>query len=63
MYLTKKIIYKPSELELNVLNSFAFSSAKLWNIANYEKKNYKDLGFLKFPDWYDQKKRLKDNFW
>ena len=63
MYLTKKIIYKPSELELNVLNSFAFSSAKLWNIANYEKKNYKDLGFPKFPDWYDQKKRLKDNFW
>ena len=56
MYLTKKIIYKPSELELNILNSFAFSSAKLWNIANYEKKNYKDLGFPKFPDWYDQKK-------
>lgn len=63
MHLTKKIIYQPTELELNILNSFAFSSAKLWNIANYEKKNYKSLGFIKFPDWYDQKKRLKNEFW
>lgn len=63
MHLTKKIIYKPSELELNILNSFAFSSAKLWNIANYEKRNYKELGFSSFPNWYDQKKRLKNEFW
>lgn len=63
MHLTKKIIYQPTELELNILNSFAFSSAKLWNIANYEKKNYKSLGFIKFPDWYDRKKRLKNEFW
>ena len=63
MYLTKKIVFKPSELELNILNSLAFSSAKLWNIANYEKKNYKSLGFSTFPDWYDQKKRLKNEFW
>ena len=63
MLLTKKIIYKPNELELNILNSMAFSSAKLWNIGNYEKRNYKTLGFSEFPNWYDQKKRLKDNFW
>ena len=63
MLLTKKIIYKPTELELNILNSLAFSSAKLWNIANYEKKNYKALGFSKFPNWYEQKKRLKNEFW
>ena len=63
MHLTKKIIYKPTELELNILNSLAFSSAKLWNIANYEKKNYKKLGFASFPDWHEQKKRLKNNFW
>jgi len=63
LYLTKKIIYKPTEQELNILNAFAFSSAKLWNIANYEKKNYIELGFSSFPNWYDQKKRLKDEFW
>lgn len=63
MLLTKKIIYKPSSDELLVLNSFAYASAKLWNIGHYEKKNYKDLKFEKFPDWYDQKKRLKTEFW
>ncbi len=58
MLLTKKIIYKPNLDELLVLNSFAYASAKLWNIGHYEKKNYKDLEFEQFPDWYDQKKRL-----
>lgn len=59
MFLTKKIIYKPTELELNILNSLAFSSAKLWNIGNYEKRNYKSLGFIAFPDWHNQKKEIK----
>ena len=63
MILTKKIIFKPSQEELIVLNSFAYASAKLWNIANYEKRNYEELGFDKFPDWYDQKKRLKSENW
>ena len=63
LILTKKIIFKPSQEELIVLNSFAYASAKLWNIANYEKRNYEELGFDKFPDWYDQKKRLKSENW
>lgn len=63
MLLTKNITFKPNIKESIVLNSLAYSSSKLWNIANYEKKNYKALGFDKFPDWYDQKKRLKDEFW
>lgn len=32
-------------------------------MGNYEKRNYKDLGFEEYPDWYDQKKRLKTEFW
>ena len=63
MYLAKEIIIKPSTTEWMVLNSLAYASAKLWNVANYEKKNYQELGFEKFPNWYDQKKRLKDHFW
>lgn len=63
MLLTKKFVYKPTLDELLVLNSFAYASAKLWNIGNYEKKNYKQLDFEQFPDWYDQKKRLKTEFW
>lgn len=63
MFLAKRIVFKPSKEELIVLNSLSYSSAKLWNIGNYEKKNYKTLGLAKFPDWYDQKKRLKDEFY
>jgi len=39
-----------------------YAAYKLWNVGNYEKKNHKELGMEKFPNWYDQKKRLKDNF-
>lgn len=63
MILTKKIVFKPNKEQLFVLNSLSFSSAKLWNIANYEKRNYKELGLTDFPDWYDQKRRLKGEFW
>ena len=63
MYLSKKILYYPSEIEKTVLDTYAYASAKLWNIGNYEKHNYQELGFEKFPNWYDQKKRLKSEYW
>lgn len=63
MLLTKKINYKPKNNELIVLNLLSYAASKLWNVANYEKHNYKKLGFDTFPNWYDQKKRLKDNYW
>lgn len=31
----------------------SFYSTKLWDIGNYEKHNYKELGFKKHPNWYD----------
>jgi IS605 OrfB family transposase len=61
--LTKKFYLKATEEQSIILGSMCKSSAKLWNIANYEKRNYKELGFEKYPNWYDQKKRLKNNFW
>ena len=63
LILTKRVLYKPTREAAIILGSMCKASAKLWNVANYEKKNYKDLGFEKFPNWYDQKRRLKDNFW
>jgi len=63
LILTKRILYKPTREAAIILGSMCKASAKLWNVANYEKKNYKELGFEKFPNWYDQKRRLKDNFW
>lgn len=63
MLLSQKFIYKPNQKQQIILGCLGYASAKLWNIANYEKKHYKELSFEKFPNWYDQKKRLKDNFW
>lgn len=45
-----------------VLKHMSYSAAKLWNVGNYEKRNYRSLGMEKFPDWYDQKKRLRSHF-
>lgn len=61
--LTKKFYLKPTKSQSIILGSMCKSSAKLWNVANYEKRNYKELGFERYPNWYDQKKRLKTNFW
>ena len=56
------------ELKVNnrlgiILGHLTYASSKLFNVGNYERKEYKKLGFDKMPDWYDQKKRLKDNLW
>lgn len=62
MLLTYTTKYVPNKTESLVLDSMGYAAYKLWNVANYEKRNYKKLGFKSFPDWYDQKKRLKDNY-
>ena len=63
MHLTKKYNVKVNNTQAIILGCFGVAAAKLWNVANYEKKNYKELGMDTFPDWYYQKKALKDNFW
>lgn len=61
MLLTLKCMGEFNDVQLEVLNQFSYNAYKLWNVANYEKHNYKELG-IKYPDWYDQKKRLNKNF-
>lgn len=63
MKLVKRVLIQPTKKQAIILGSMCKSAAKLWNVANYEKKNYKELGFEKYPNWYEQKKRLKINFW
>ena len=46
-----------------ILGHLCYAASKLFNIGNYERKEYKCLGFEKMPNWYDQKKRLKNTFW
>ena len=63
MLLSIKQIIKPNEKEKIILGNLSYSAYKLWNVANYEKKNYKALGLTSFPNWYEQKKHFKNNFW
>lgn len=63
MIRTSHFVYKPND-EINmILSQLGYAARKLWNVANYEKRNWtKDSG-KPFPNWYEQKKRLKDHFW
>lgn len=63
MLLTRKVILKVNENQAIILGHLTMAASKLFNIGNYERKEFKKLGFDKEPNWYDQKKRLKDNFW
>ena len=62
MLLSRKEVFIPTEEQQRILGSMGYAAYKLWNVANYEKRNYRELGMEKFPDWYEQKKRLKENF-
>ncbi|MBO5070865.1 MAG: transposase [Roseburia sp.] len=62
MLLSRKEVFMPTAEQQKILDSMGYAAYKLWNVANYEKRNYKEMGMEKFPDWYDQKKRLKENF-
>lgn len=63
MIRTSYFIYKPNK-EINViLSRLGYAARKLWNVANYEKQHWNKESNQLFPDWYDQKKRLKDHFW
>ena len=61
-YLVREEIYVPTEEESLIFGLMGYAAYKLWNVANYERRNWKELGLEEYPDWYDQKKRLKTNF-
>ena len=63
MLLVHKFLLKPNKDTSIILSSLTYASARLFNVGNYERHEYEKLGFDKMPDWYDQKKRLKDNTW
>ena len=63
MLLSRRTVIKVDGIQSNILGHLCYAARKLWNVGNYEKRNYKDLGFEEYPDWYDQKKRLKAEFW
>lgn len=63
MLLTYQFELNVDEKTSIILGHLCYAASKLFNVGNYERKEYQSLGFEKMPDWYDQKKRLKDSFW
>ena len=63
MLLTYQFELRVNETMSVILGHLSYAASKLFNVGNYERKEYKSLGFDIMPDWYDQKKRLKDNIW
>ena len=63
MRLVYKFEFCPNKTTSLVLGLSTYAAAKLYNIGNYERHNYNELGFDKMPDWYSQKKNLKTDMW
>ena len=47
----------------NIIGHMCYAASKLWNVCNYERRHYKELGREKYPDWYYQKKEHKGDLW
>lgn len=62
MKLSRKVVFHDDKESLTILSHMGYSAYKLWNTANYEKRNYKRLEMSAYPNWYEQKKLMKDNF-
>lgn len=63
MLLSKETTIRISDKYSNIISHMNYAAYKLWNVCNYERRNYKTLGLESFPNWYFQKKHHKNNLW
>ena len=63
MLLTRKFVFKTNNADAIILGHLTYAASKLFNVANYERHEFKKLGLDKEPTWFDQKKNLKNNIW
>ena len=63
MLLTHETTIVLNKNDANIVGHMCYAAYKLWNVCNYERNNYKNLGLEKYPDWYDQKSKHKDDLW
>lgn len=63
MLLSHKTSIRLNDRYSNLIGHMCYAAYKLWNVCNYERFHYKELGLSKYPDWYYQKKIHKDNIW
>lgn len=63
MLLSHKTSIKLNENYSNIVGHMCYAAYKLWNVCNYERIHYTELGLDTYPDWYYQKKSHKDDLW
>lgn len=63
MKLSKKTTILVNSEESNIIGHMTYAASKLWNVCNYERYHYKELGRESAPSWYSQKKDFKDSAW
>ena len=63
MFLSKETTVQLNDVQSNILGHMCYAASKLWNVCNYERNRYKELGLGEYPDWYYQKKAHKDDVW
>lgn len=63
MLLSHETVIRTDSAAANIIGHMCYAASKLWNVCNYERNNYKELGLSKYPDWYYQKSVHKDNIW
>lgn len=60
--LSKETTIKLNEVGSNILGHLCYAASKHWNNLNYERLHYTESGYEKMPDWYEQKRKHKDDF-
>ena len=64
MLLSHKSTVKVSDVYANIIGHMCYAAYKLWNVCNYERIHYEELGLpVDYPDWYYQKSAHKDDMW
>ena len=63
MLLAQKTSVKISQKYENIIGHMCYAASKLWNVCNYERYHYKEMGISEYPDWYYQKKAHKSDLW
>ena len=63
MLLAKDTTVQLNQVYANIVGHMCYAAYKLWNVCNYERIHYKELGLEQYPDWYYQKASHKEDLW
>jgi putative transposase len=55
--------YTPNQEQQTILGSLTYATSKLWNVGNYQRIQWSKESGEHYPEWYQQKKTLKEHDW